>query len=50
MLIVHYKTPKNVINQAVLWDKIILRGDSSVLDIRSIPTEYNFFDDGMGFL
>lgn len=39
-----------VINQVVLWDKIIKRGDSPIIDIKDIRFEYDFFDDGHGFL
>ena len=35
-------------NQVVLWDRIIRRGDSAILDLRSAATKYNFFDDGRG--
>lgn len=35
-------------NQVVLWDRIIRRGDSAVLDMHSAATKYNFFDDGRG--
>lgn len=36
------------INQVVLWDKIIQRGESAVLDYRSMNTKYYFHDDGHG--
>lgn len=44
----HYKTRNNPRNQVVLWDRIIRRGDSAILDLRSASTKYNFFDDGRG--
>ena len=36
------------INQVVLWDKIIQRGDISDLDLSSMNTKYYFWDDGNG--
>ena len=36
------------VNQVVLWDKIILRGDSAYLDLSGAKTKYRFFDDGKG--
>ncbi|XP_033126500.1 signal peptidase complex subunit 3-like [Anneissia japonica] len=39
---------RNVLNQVVLWDKIILRGNNALLDYRSIKMKYPFFDDGNG--
>ena len=32
----------------VLWDKIIQRGDSAVLDLKDMKAKYYFFDDGHG--
>ena len=43
-----YTTPKNEVNQVVLWDKIIQRGENAVLDYRSMNTKYYFWDDGNG--
>jgi len=43
-----YSTPKNKVNQVVLWDKIIQRGENAVLDYRSMNTKYYFWDDGNG--
>lgn len=43
-----YKTPNNLHNQVVLWDKIIQRGESAILDYKSINTKYYFWDDGNG--
>merc|ERR1712115_194618 len=45
-----YSTPKNKVNQVVLWDKIIQRGENAVLDYRSMNTKYYFWDDGNGLL
>ena len=36
------------VNQVVLWDKIIQRGENAVLDYRSMNTKYYFWDDGNG--
>jgi signal peptidase complex subunit 3 len=38
------------VNQVVLWDKIILRGESPVIDISSASPKYYFWDDGNGLL
>ena len=43
-----YETEKNQVNQVVLWDKIIQRGENAVLDYRSMNTKYYFWDDGNG--
>ena len=47
-LTAEYETNNNVVNQVVLWDKIIQRGDNAVLDYRSMNTKYYFWDDGNG--
>ena len=39
-----------IINQVVLWDKIIKRGDPAVISALGIKPEYIFFDDGFGLL
>ncbi|CAM5108408.1 unnamed protein product [Eretmochelys imbricata] len=39
---------KNALNQVVLWDKIILRGDSPKLLLKDMKSKYFFFDDGNG--
>jgi len=43
-----YQTPSNQLNQVVLWDKIILRGENAVLDFKNMNTKYYFWDDGNG--
>ncbi|KAL4113105.1 hypothetical protein QTP88_016790 [Uroleucon formosanum] len=43
-----YETPTNALNQVVLWDKIILRGENSNLRLRNMRTKYYFWDDGNG--
>jgi len=36
------------LNQVVIWDKIIRRGETAVLDLRDMKAKYYFFDDGHG--
>ncbi|XP_038659834.1 signal peptidase complex subunit 3 [Scyliorhinus canicula] len=43
-----YKTKNNALNQVVLWDKIVLRGDKTKLDLKDVKSKYFFFDDGNG--
>ena len=43
-----YETPKNKVNQVVLWDKIIERGQNATLNYNSMNTKYYFWDDGNG--
>lgn len=45
-LVAEYKTKDNKLNQVVLWDKIIKRGENAVLNLRKQNTKYYFFDDG----
>ncbi|CAH1266957.1 SPCS3 [Branchiostoma lanceolatum] len=47
-LTAEYTTPNNKLNQVVLWDKIIRRGENARLDYRSLHSKYYFFDDGKG--
>lgn len=47
-LTAEYETENNVLNQVVLWDKIIQRGENAVLDYRSMNSKYYFWDDGNG--
>ncbi|KAJ8297860.1 hypothetical protein KUTeg_024391 [Tegillarca granosa] len=47
-LTAEYKTSSHELNQVVLWDKIIRRGENSILDYRSINTKYYFWDYGNG--
>ncbi|KAI4873953.1 hypothetical protein NFI96_033727 [Prochilodus magdalenae] len=37
-----------VLNQVVLWDKIVLRGDNTKLNLKDMKSKYLFFDDGNG--
>jgi len=41
-----YETPDNKVNQVVLWDRIIRRGDDAYLNLKKVNTKYYFFDDG----
>ena len=34
------------LNQVILWDKILLRGQNAHVDVRDIATKYYFWDDG----
>ncbi|KAK9693195.1 Signal peptidase subunit [Popillia japonica] len=47
-LTAEYETANNKLNQVVLWDKIILRGENAVLDFKNMNTKYYFWDDGNG--
>ncbi|XP_037297390.1 uncharacterized protein LOC115444601 [Manduca sexta] len=47
-LTAEYITPNNELNQVVLWDKIILRGENALLDFKNMNTKYYFWDDGNG--
>ncbi|KAI1887562.1 hypothetical protein AGOR_G00191590 [Albula goreensis] len=43
-----YATKSNALNQVVLWDKIVLRGDKTKLSLKDMKSKYFFFDDGNG--
>ncbi|MCI4376032.1 hypothetical protein PGIGA_G00183340 [Pangasianodon gigas] len=43
-----YSTKNNALNQVVLWDKIVLRGENTKLDLKDMKSDYYFFDDGNG--
>ncbi|XP_013783550.1 signal peptidase complex subunit 3-like [Limulus polyphemus] len=43
-----YVSGNNVLNQVVLWDKIIRRGDEAKIDYRNVNPKYYFWDDGNG--
>ncbi|BFZ24598.1 hypothetical protein BsWGS_27636 [Bradybaena similaris] len=47
-LTAEYKTNDHALNQVVIWDKIIERGNESVLDFRNTNTKYYFWDYGNG--
>uniref|UniRef100_A0A8V0XGH1 Signal peptidase complex subunit 3 n=2 Tax=Phasianidae TaxID=9005 RepID=A0A8V0XGH1_CHICK len=45
----HRRVPGHAaLNQVVLWDKIILRGDNPRLFLKDMKSKYFFFDDGNG--
>uniref|UniRef100_H2M5W8 Signal peptidase complex subunit 3 n=1 Tax=Oryzias latipes TaxID=8090 RepID=H2M5W8_ORYLA len=43
-----YATKANSLNQVVLWDKILIRGDNAKLNLKDTKSKYFFFDDGNG--
>ncbi|KAF4090809.1 hypothetical protein AMELA_G00055800 [Ameiurus melas] len=43
-----YATKSNALNQVVLWDKIVQRGQNTRLELKEMKTKYYFFDDGNG--
>jgi len=47
-LTAHYSTKNNPVNQVVLWDHIIERGQETRLKLRDHHTKYYFWDDGNG--
>jgi len=47
-LVAEYETKNNQLNQVVLWDKIIRRGENAYLDLHEMNCKYYFFDDGAG--
>ncbi|KAK7097321.1 signal peptidase complex subunit 3-like [Littorina saxatilis] len=47
-LTAEYKTADNVLNQVVLWDKIIVRGENAILNLKNANTKYYFWDYGNG--
>ena len=47
-LTAQYQTQGNVVNQVVLWDHIIERGDETKISLRNQHTKYYFWDDGNG--
>ena len=47
-LTAEYKTKQNNLNQVVVWDKIIVKGESTKLDLKLSKTKYYLWDDGDG--
>ncbi len=47
-LTAEYTTKSNKINQVVLWDKIVLKGENTRLNLKNLKTKYNLWDDGDG--
>ncbi|KAL3879040.1 hypothetical protein ACJMK2_031354 [Sinanodonta woodiana] len=47
-LTAEYTTQNHKLNQVVMWDKIIRRGENAILDYRSMNTKYYFWDYGNG--
>lgn len=48
-LTANYETADNKLNQIVLWDYILHRGDGGKLSLVDQPPEYYMWDDGNGF-
>ncbi|XP_061679018.1 signal peptidase complex subunit 3-like [Syngnathoides biaculeatus] len=49
-LTAEYATKRNALNQVVLWDDIVLRGEDERVQLRGAKSKYFFFDDGDGLL
>jgi signal peptidase complex subunit 3 len=49
-VVASYKTRRHVVNEVVLWDKIIRRGDPSVINLPSTVVEYHLLDHGKGLV
>lgn len=47
-LTANYKTLDNTVNQVVLWDYVLNRGEKSQLSLRNQNPEYYMWDDGFG--
>ncbi|XP_078086872.1 signal peptidase complex subunit 3-like isoform X1 [Mustelus asterias] len=47
-LAAEYATEKNTLNQVVLWDKILQRGENPRLNLPNVSPKYLFLDDGNG--
>lgn len=44
--VAEYTNKDNAINQVVLWDKIVMRGDNKIVELENAASKYFFFDDG----
>ncbi|KAK3597501.1 hypothetical protein CHS0354_041921 [Potamilus streckersoni] len=47
-LTAEYTTQNHKLNQIVMWDKIIKRGENAIIDYKSMNTKYYFWDYGNG--
>jgi signal peptidase complex subunit 3 len=47
-LTANYRTPTNVLNQVVLWDYVLNRGEKGQLRLKNQHPEYYLWDDGFG--
>ncbi|CAF1671162.1 unnamed protein product, partial [Didymodactylos carnosus] len=45
-LTAEYTTASNILNQVVLWDKIIRRGENARMNLHEMNPKYYFWDDG----
>jgi len=48
-LTAEYETETNKLNQVVIWDKIILKGQNYKLKMKGAKPKYYFWDDGANF-
>lgn len=49
-LTANYKTESNVLNQIVLWDYVLNRGEKGQLRLKNQHPEYYMWDDGFGLI
>lgn len=49
-LTAEYETNNNKLNQVVIWDKIVMKGDNYKLNMRGSKAKYYFWDDGPNLL
>jgi len=49
-LTAEYSTQNNILNEMVLWDKIVMNGEKMDIDMKSAKTKYYFRNDGKGLL
>ncbi|CAF0704309.1 unnamed protein product [Brachionus calyciflorus] len=47
-LTAEYQTPQNKLNEVVVWDKIVQKGDNYKLNLKNAKTKYFLWDDGAG--
>lgn len=49
-LTAEYESEANAVNQVIIWDKILRRGDKAQLELDNFNQKYYFWDDGNGLL
>ncbi|XP_060692606.1 signal peptidase complex subunit 3-like [Hemiscyllium ocellatum] len=49
-LTAEYATAKNKLNQVILWDKILQRGENTRLNLQNMSPKYLLLDDGNGLI
>jgi signal peptidase complex subunit 3 len=47
-LTAEYETDHNALNQVVIWDKIVLKGENYKLQMKNAKSKYYLWDDGNG--